>query len=196
MSSRTTKEILWVDYILIAEFSLTDSGGTNLMKDPGGFVAGAGETWGKYYSLQEKQVPYSSINNPEIIELPGTPPLVTRRIFEVRKGTPDDATEIQKNIDSAAVLPPGTRPIVHIPKGIYNINKTLILPSNVDMTLSGDGVWNGGTLLISDPGLSGPTIRIVAPSHLLVRDISVLGNEAIYAEVDDQAGKPGDWYAF
>jgi hypothetical protein len=172
----------------IAEFSLTDSGGTNLMKDPGGFVAGARETWGKYYSLQEKQVPYSSIVNPEVIELPGTPPLVTRRIFEVRKGTPDDATEIQKNIDSATVLSPGTRPIVHIPKGIYYINKTLILPANVDMTLSGDGLWNGGTQLIGGSGLSGPTIRIVAPSHLLVRDISVGGNEPIYAEVDDKPG--------
>jgi hypothetical protein len=172
----------------IAEFSLTDSVGTNLMKDPGGFVAGAREIWGDFYSLQEKIVPYSSINKPEVIELPGPPPLVTRRIFEVRKGTLDDATEIQKNIDSAAVLPPGTRPIIHIPKGIYNINKTLILPSNVDMTLSGDGVWNGGTVLISDPGLPGPTIRIVAPSHLLMRDISVFGNEAIYAEVDDKPG--------
>jgi hypothetical protein len=173
---------------LIAEFSLTDSGGINLTKDPGGFVAGAREIWGNFYSLQEKIVPYSSIVNPEIIELPGTPPLVTRRIFEVRKGTLDDATEIQKNIDSAAVLPYGTRPIVHIPKGIYYINKTLILPGNVDMTLSGDGVWNGGTVLIPGPGLSGPTIRIVAPSHLLVRDISVFGNEAIYAEVDDKPG--------
>jgi hypothetical protein len=45
---------------LIAEFSLTDSGGTNLMKDPGGFVAGAKEIWGDFYSLQEKIVPYSS----------------------------------------------------------------------------------------------------------------------------------------
>ena len=56
------------------------------------------------------------------------------------------------------------------------------------MTLSGDGLWNGGTQLISDPSLAGPTIRIAAPSHLLVRDISVNGNEAIYAEVDDQPG--------
>jgi hypothetical protein len=134
------------------------------------------------------KVPYSSIANPEIIELPGAPPLVTGRIFEVRKGTPDDATEIQKNIDSAAVLPPGIRPIVHIPKGIYYINKTLILPANVDMTLSGDGLYNGGTQLLPDPGLSGPTIKIVAPSHLLMRDIDVRGNEAIYAEVDDQPG--------
>ena len=170
----------------IAEFSLTDSGGNNLMKDPGGFVFGAGEIWGKYYSLQEKQVPYSSISTPEIIELPRTPPMATRRIFKVRKGTPDDATEIQMNIDSAAALPAGTKPIVHIPKGIYFINKTLILPADVDMTLCGDGLYNGGTQLIGGPGLSGPTIRIAAPSHLLVRDIDVQGNEAIYAEVDDR----------
>ena len=175
-------------YFLIAEFSLKDSGGANLMKDPGGFVTGAGEKWGKYYSLQEKQVPYSSIPNPEVIELPGAPPLVSRKIFEVRKGTPDDATEIQTKIDSATAMPPGTRPIVHIPKGIYSINKTIILPANVDMTLSGDGVYNGGTQLITAPGLPGPTIRILAPSHLLVRDISVQGNEAIYAEVDDKPG--------
>lgn len=172
----------------IAEFSLTDTRDVNLMNDPGGFVAGADETWGKYYSLQEKQVPYSSIPNPEVIELPGTPPLVSRRIFEVRKGTSDDATEIQMNIDSAAAMPAGTRPIVHIPKGTYYINKTLILPANVEMTLSGDGIFNGGTSLVPDPYLSGPTIRITAPSRLLVRDIIVEGNEAIYAEVDDQPG--------
>jgi len=172
----------------VAEFSLIDTGGVNLMNDPGGFVTGGDETWGKYYSLQEKKVQYDSIANPEIIELPGTPPLVSRSIFDVRKGTPDDATEIQKNIDSAAAIPYETRPIVHIPKGIYSINKTLILPANVDMTLSGDGLFNGGTLLLPGPGLSGPTIRIAAPSHLLVRDIAVHGNEAIYAEVDDQPG--------
>jgi hypothetical protein len=172
----------------VAEFSLIDTGGVNLMNDPGGFVAGGDETWGKYYSLQEKNVQYDSIVNPTIIELPGTPPLVTRKILEVRKGTPDDATEIQINIDSAAALPRGSRPIIHIPKGIYYINRTIFLPADVDMTLSGDGIFNGGTLLLPGPDLSGPTIRIVAPSHLLVRDIAVQGDEAIYAEVDDRPG--------
>ena len=172
----------------IAEFSLIDATGANLMKDPG-FVTGGDEPWGYFYSLQEKIVPYSSITNPEIIELPGTPPLVSRKIFEVRKGTTDNATEIQTKIDSAAAMPPGTRPIVHIPKGIYYINKTLILPANVEMTLNGDGIYNGGTQLIASvPDLSGPLIRIAAPSHLLVRDIELQGNEAIYAEVDDKPG--------
>ncbi len=175
-------------WFAISEFSLVDADGFNLMNDPGGFVTSGDELWGKYYSLQEKQVPYSSIATPQIIELPGTPPLVNRRIFEVRKGTPDDATEIQMKIDSAASMPAGTRPIVHIPKGIYTINKTLILPANVEMTLSGDGIYQSGTQLISGSGLSGPTIRILAPGHLLVRDIAVEGNEAIYAEVDDQPG--------
>jgi len=175
-------------YFKVAEFSLTDTSGINLMNDPGGFVTGGEDRWGKYYSLQEKTVPYESITTPQIIELPGTPPLVKRRIFEVRKGTPDDATEIQMKIDSAAAMPAGTRPIVHIPKGEYIINKTLILPANVDMTLSGDGIFNGGTILFPDPGLSEPTMRITAPSHLMVRDIEVGGNEAIYAEVNDQPG--------
>jgi hypothetical protein len=172
----------------VAEFMLLDTASINILSEPGGFIAGGNETWGKYYSLLEKKVPYSSIPTPEIIELPGTPPLVPRRIFEVRKGTPDDAEEIQMKIDSAASLPPGTRPIVHIPKGVYSINRTIILPANVDMTLSGDGIYNGGTLLDRDPDLSGPTIRILAPSHILVRDIEVRGNEAIYAEVVDQPG--------
>jgi hypothetical protein len=171
----------------IAEFSLTDTGGVNLMNDSG-FVASGDEKWGRYYSLQEKQIPCSSVSTPEIIELPGTPPLVSRRIFEVRKGMPDDATEIQNKIDSAAALPPGTPPIVHIPKGTYSINKTIVLPADVDMTLSGDGIYGGATHLVPDPGLSGPTIRISAPSHLLIRDITIRGDEAIYAEVDDQPG--------
>lgn len=172
----------------VGEFSLTDSEGVSLMKDPGGFVSGAEETWGKYYSLREKRISYESIPNPEEIGLPGTPPIVSRKVFEVRKGTPDDADEIQLKIDSAAAMVPGTRPIVHIPKGIYYINKTLILPANVEMTLCGDGLWNGGTQLIPDQDLSGPTLKITAPSHLLVRDIMVQGNEAVYAEVDDQPG--------
>jgi hypothetical protein len=172
----------------VAEFSLTDTAGVNVIGEPGGFIAGAEEIWGKYYSLHEKVVPYSSIPNPDVIQLPGTPPLVNRRIFEVRKGTTDDAGEIQMKIDSAATMLPGTRPIVHIPKGTYNIKTTIFLPANVDMTLSGDGIYNGGTLLDRDSGLSGPTLRILAPSHLLMRDIEVRGNEAIYAEVDDQSG--------
>ena len=172
----------------IAEFSLTDSDGANLMKDPEGLAAGAGETWGKYYSLQEKHVPYSSIANPSVIELPGAPPIVSHKVFEVRKGTPDDANEIQMKIDSAAAMASGSRPIVHIPKGIYYINKTLILPANVEMTLSGDGIYQSGTQLFADPALSGPTMKISAPSHLLVRDIAVEGDEAIYAEVDDRQG--------
>ncbi|MCJ7448699.1 MAG: T9SS type A sorting domain-containing protein [Bacteroidales bacterium] len=176
------------EFFQVAEFSLIDTAGVNIINEPGGFLAGSDETWGKYYSLQEKKVPYSSITKPEAIELPGTPPLVTRKIFEVRKGTSDDAAEIQKNIDSAAALPLGTRPIVHIPKGIYSINKTLILPANVEMTLSGDGLYLSGTFLLPDPGLSGPTMKIASPSHLLVRDIAVEGNEAIYAEVDDKPG--------
>jgi len=176
------------EYFVVAEFSLLDTAGVNIMKEPEGFLAGSDEPWGKYYSLQEKRVPYDSIASPEIIELPGTPPLVTRRIFEVRKGTPDDAAEIQSKIDSAAALPPGTRPIVHIPKGIYFLNKSIFLPGNVDMTLCGDGLWNGGTQLVSDPGFSEPTIRFIAPSHILMRDIQLVGNETIYAEVDDRPG--------
>jgi hypothetical protein len=172
----------------VAEFSLMDAGGANLMRDPGGFVAGSEETWGDYYPLQQKIVPYSSISNPEVIELPGTPPFVARRIFEIKKGTPDDASEIQSKIDSAAAQPAGTPPIVHIPKGTYSINKTLHLPANVEMTLSGDGIYDGGTILLSTTGMPGPTISIDAPSHILVRDIVVEGNEAIYAKVDDKPG--------
>ncbi len=175
-------------YITIAEFSLLDTTGTNIITDREGFIAGGDETWGKYYPLHDKIVPYDSIHIPEIIELPGTPPLVSRRIFEIRQDTPDDAEEIQINIDSAAALPPGSRPIVHIPKGKYSINRTIILPANVDMTLSGDGIYNGGTLLDRDPDLSGPTLRILSPSHVLIRDIEFWGNEAIYAEVDDRPG--------
>lgn len=76
------------------------------MKDPEGLAAGAGETWGKYYSLQEKHVPYSSIANPSVIELPGAPPIVSHKVFEVRKGTPDDANEIQMKIDRQLPWPP------------------------------------------------------------------------------------------
>jgi hypothetical protein len=175
-------------YFEIAEFKLTDAAGLSLMTDQGGLVTGADEKWGEYYSVQEKQVPYSSIPTPVVIELPETPPLVMRRIFEVQKGTSDDATEIQMKIDSAAAMSPGSRPVVHIPKGIYSIKKTLILPANIDMTFCGDGIFNGGTHIYADPEISGPTIRVMSPSHILVRDLVVGGNEAIYVEVDDKPG--------
>lgn len=173
-------------YFHLAEFNLVDSAGIRIINEPGGYLAGGDETWGSYYTLNDVVIPYDSIKVPEIIELPGTPPKVSRKTFLVRRETEDDASEIQMKIDSAAALPAGSRPIVYIPKGTYSINRTIFLPANTQITVIGDGIYNGATRLEKDTELKDPTLQISAPGKVLLRDIEFWGDEAIYVEVDDR----------
>ena len=109
--------------------------------------------------------------------LPGTQPNLNRTVFEVPAGA--DALAIQAIINQAALLT-GTRPVVHLPFGTYNIQSTLYIPQGSDMQIAGDGHgelhptwlwWTGGAV--------GPVINIAGQSKVTFRDISINGNNLV-----------------
>ncbi|HEY6902557.1 MAG TPA: glycosyl hydrolase family 28-related protein, partial [Puia sp.] len=119
-----------------------------------------------------------------------TPPLVSRKVFDVPAGA--DADAIQALIDQAAKLK-GQRPILHFGMGTYIISKTLVIPAGADMQLVGDGLIYASSIL--QKNLAGRAfIRIKGPSFIEIRDLQI-GTDgdggsasAIVFEGLDQAG--------
>ena len=67
---------------------------------------------------------------------PETPPHFNRKVFDVRPSAGTEA--IQTAIDSAAKHC-GERPIVHLPYGAYALTRSVTIPANCDIQISGDG---------------------------------------------------------
>ncbi len=88
--------------------------------------------------------------------LPGVPPNLHRQVFEVKNGA--TTKEIQALIDQAAKLD-GQRPVVHFPRGNYQLDKTLVIPANCDVQIVGDGAFPATRLM----GAS-PVLRSTAPA--------------------------------
>ena len=182
----------------INELTLLDSVGSDLTKDPNGFVSGADESWGQYYPLDNSVVDTSAIVVPDTITLPGAPQNMQRKIFEVAQGTGNDANEIQSKIDSAALEPVGTKPVVHIPFGFYTVKTTLTVPANSDMQIIGDGLGTGTnatTSLAWGGNQTGPLMLCLGPSRVTIKDLllnvpyaSYDGPEALEIEDADQVG--------
>jgi hypothetical protein len=114
----------------------------------------------------------------------------------VSKGTGNDANEIQSKIDSAAMLPLGTKPVVHIPYGQFNIKTTLTIPAGSDMQIIGDGLGTGSTTRLVWAGNQiGPLVHCLGPSRVTIKDLllnvpygSYVGPEALTIEDADQVG--------
>ena len=109
-----------------------------------------------------------------------------RPVIEVAAGA--DATVLQAALDQAAGMK-GKRPIVHLPKGNYNIAKTLLIAAGADLQLVGDGPENATQINLA--GGAGPLIRVQGPSHATFRNfLAQAGNSAVAIQVEnaDQAG--------
>lgn len=130
------------------------------------------------------------------------PPVVVQR-FLLRSASPvievpvgANAAAIQHAIDAAVALH-GQRPIVHLPSGQFQLDRTLTIPANCDLQLVGDGYAGHGTTILG-PNLPGePVIFLAGPSRATLRDFHVLGSGAgfqnalgsgITLENCDQAG--------
>lgn len=140
-------------------------------------VANAIQSTGRNIIYDKSVVSAGSLNTLAEPTLPGTQPNLNRTILEVPAGA--NASAIQALIDQAALLT-GTRPVVHLPFGTYNIQTTLYIPSGSDMQIVGDGHgelyptwlwWTGGS--------AGPVISIAGPSKVTFRDISINGNNLV-----------------
>ncbi|HTA27989.1 MAG TPA: glycosyl hydrolase family 28-related protein [Bacteroidia bacterium] len=182
----------------VNEFTLLDGSSADITKDPAGLVTAADETWGQFYPLDNAVEDTTAIPYPTTISLPGTPQNLNRKVFEVAKGTGNDALEIQSKIDSAALLPLGSKPVVHIPKGVFHVNTTLTVPANADMQIIGDGLGTGtnATTSLQWSGNNvGPVMLCMGPSRVTIKDLllnanysSYVGPEALVIEDADQIG--------
>lgn len=132
----------------------------------------------------------------------GPPPVMISRflpkssspVIEVSAGA--NAAAIQQAIDDAATLN-GQRPIVHLPAGRYELDRTLVIPPNTDLQLVGDGFANYATTLVGPNSPGEPIIFLAGPSRATLRDFHVLGTGAgwpralasgIVVENSDQPG--------
>lgn len=121
-------------------------------------------------------LPPMVIPDPVIIP-PQAPPLRVRARFEPNTTILNDADAIQGAINLAAAEPPNTRPVVHIPKRKWSLDKPLIIPAMVDMQIIGDGVENG-TILNGELIATGEAaVRVLGPSHAVLRDFEVIGRD-------------------
>ncbi len=180
----------------VNEFTLLNSAGNDLIKDSLGFVSGANEPWGDFYAFDNMVADTSAIPFPATVSLPGTPQNLNRTIYNVVKGTGNDALAIQTKIDSAALQPLGSKPVVHIPIGTYNINTTLTIPAGSNMQIVGDGLGTGVTTRLNWSGNEiGPLMHLLGPSRATIKDLllnvpyaSYVGPEALVIEDADQVG--------
>jgi hypothetical protein len=109
--------------------------------------------------------------DPTVPALPTVPlrkiPGTDRTVFEVTAGA--STATIQAAIQNAVNVA-GTRPVVHLQSGSYNITSTLTIPANCDLTLIGDGT-NQGTFLNWTGGGTGPMLQITGPCSAQVREL-------------------------
>jgi len=132
------------------------------------------------------------IISPDLVEwdvpkLPSTLPNRHRPVFEVPAGA--DAATIQAAIDNAAALT-GQRPIVHLPVGVYSIDRTLVLPGGCDVQVVGDGIPYATQLYWVGSG-AGPILRLMSPARATLREFRIVGQGkagGIVVEDCDQVG--------
>jgi hypothetical protein len=141
---------------------------------------------GRFRRLAERVVAAGDIPD-AIPDLPATPPLTTRKVFEVAADA--TAAEIQRAIDSAA-RESGKRPVVHLPMAAYRIDKTLVIPAGSDLQLIGDGGAETATRLNWAGPAGGVVLRLQGPSQAVVRDcyLHAPGAQALRVEGADQPG--------
>ncbi|MGA2067072.1 MAG: glycosyl hydrolase family 28-related protein [Thermoguttaceae bacterium] len=157
----------------VAEFELLDDAGADLTQDKDCLMTGRNEAWGQLYQIDQRIVAPETINVPVTVRLPATPKNRSRKIFEVRRGTGDDARELQGQILAAAKEPAGSRPVVHLSKGNYQLKRTVTVPPLAEIQIVGDGVGHGTSLEFA--GGPGPVLQLAGPSRATLRDLDVHG---------------------
>lgn len=123
--------------------------------------------------IGDKFEKYEDVKMPKI-ELPNFPLVEKFTVIEVPSGC--SAEEIQRAIEKAKNLR-GEKPVVHLPAGTYNIDRTLIIPEGCELRLVGDGGGDGkGTILRWVGKGNGPVIRVFGPTHARFSSFSINGS--------------------
>lgn len=146
---------------------------------------------GRTIQFAQKIVSAADLPVPATLRLPGPPPNNRRRVFEVRSGTGDDAAEIQLQITAAAEST-SSNPVVHLPKGKFLLNKTVVVPAGRPLQIVGDSGSENGTVIQWHGQGPGPGFKLKGPSRVTLRDLSFAfagsGADALVIENSDQPG--------
>jgi len=123
--------------------------------------------------IADKIVGYEKLRAPSP-ELPCIPPIEELPIIDLPPSC--SAETIQNAINKAAAMS-GKRPIVHLPQGVYPIDKTILIPPNCDLRLVGDGGGDGrGTILRWVGKENGPVLKILGPTHVRLDSFAINGS--------------------
>jgi hypothetical protein len=126
---------------------------------------------GRSSFMEDRVVGLDSFSPPPVM-VPRFLPKSSSPIIEVPAGA--NAETIQQAINTAAGLN-GQRPIVHLPAGGYQLDRTLVIPANCDLQLVGDGISFSGTRL-HGPDLPGvPVLFLAGPSRATLRGFDIVG---------------------
>jgi hypothetical protein len=141
---------------------------------------------GRFRRLAEKIAAPDAIDTTPPV-LPSTPPRRERKVIEVSAGA--DAAAIQEALDEAAALR-GQRPVVHLPVGVYNVAKTLVIPAESDVQLVGDSAGETGTRLHWTGPAGGLMLKLEGPAVATMRDLHLQAPDASAVLVEN-ADQPG-----
>jgi hypothetical protein len=108
-------------------------------------------------------------------------------VFEVAAGA--SAADIQSAIDRAVKLG-GNRPVVHLPRGTYPIDRPLVIPAAADVQLIGDGAGETATVLRWTGPTDGVMLRLAGPSRATVRDMNLYVGRGTAVRLED-CDQPG-----
>ncbi len=136
-----------------------------------------------YRTIDDQVVSPASIN--PVAPSYQTPLNFSRRIIEVAAGA--SAAAIQNAVNSAVAYQ-GSRPVVHLPRGVYTINATITIPANLDVQIIGDGYATS----LNWAGPSGaPFFTVNAPGKASFQDFRLNGgaiSDGILIYSDDSPG--------
>jgi hypothetical protein len=143
---------------------------------------------GRFRRLGEGLAPLASAEEPARA-IPGAPAHRVRKIIEVAPGA--GARALQLAIDEAVRLT-GTRPVVHLPMGVYSITNTLVIPPGADLQVLGDGGAETGTRLNWTGPAGGTVLRIEGPARARLADFYIHAPRAramVVENADQRAGR-------
>ncbi len=148
--------------------------------------ADAVEERGRHRRIAERVVRYDGVPA-AVPALPPTPPRRRRTIIEVPAGSTGKV--IQHAVDRAAGLSE-SRPVVHLPMGIYAVSETIVIPAECDVQLVGDGGAETAMRLNWTGAPGGLVMRVDGPGRATLRDFYIHAPNArgLLVERADQVG--------
>jgi hypothetical protein len=150
-------------------------------------VAGAVQEEGRSLRIDEKVVAAKGLDS-RMPVLPETPPRREGKVIEVPAGSSADA--IQKAIDAAAEFR-GRQPVVHLPKGTYRIDRTLVVPAGLDVWIVGDGGATTATALQWAGPAGGVLLKLQGPSRAALSDFCLTAPASARCLLVEDCDQPG-----